>query len=220
MKKLNLVLNKRLLALAIAVPAVLTGCASALNPAGESTFSCPGMPQGIICKTPMAVYKSTEQMPAETEYDMPIGKHLDDKEGGASMSYALPKATPANHSAGAASRNVSMTGTAIVKSSKSKPIREPAQVMRIWIAEWTDKNDDLHYPGYLFTEIQPRRWSVGKPESAGRNSITPFRAPAAPVAARDSKEQPVAAKPSEGEARQSAAISVPGLPSPSDINLN
>ena len=98
-------------------------------------------------------------------------------------------------------------------------VREAAQVMRIWIAEWTDKNDDLHYPGYLFTEIQPRRWSVGKSEASGRNTTVPFRAAAAPAGA-SGKEQPVAAKPAEGEARQSAAMSMPGLPSPSDINLN
>ena len=111
------------------------------------------------------------------------------------------------------------TELGIVKTGKAKPVREAAQVMRIWIAEWTDKNDDLHYPGYLFTEIQPRRWSVGKAEASGRNTTVPFRAAAAPTGA-SSKEQPVAAKPAEGEARQSAAMSMPGLPSPSDINLN
>jgi len=210
----NLKLNNRIVAIALAIPVLLTGCASALNPGGESSFSCPGMPQGIVCKTPTAVYKSTNQMPAETENDLPLGQHLGDKSGPpAGMTYVLPKSLDVKSAPGAT------TGAGIVKTGKAKPVREAAQVMRIWIAEWTDKNDDLHYPGYLFTEIQPRRWSVGKSEASGRNTAVPFRAVAAPAGA-SGKEQPVAAKPAEGEARQSAAMSMPGLPSPSDINLN
>jgi conjugal transfer pilus assembly protein TraV len=213
MKNMNLKLHRYVVGLALTIAVLLTGCASAVNPGGESSFSCPGMPQGIVCKTPSAVYKSTNQMPAETENDLPLGQHLGDKSGPpAGMTYVLPKPVAAQ---GAGTG----TGAGIVKTSKAKPVREAAQVMRIWIAEWTDKNDDLHYPGYLFTEIQPRRWSVGKSEASGRNTTVPFRAAAAPAGA-SGKEQPVAAKPAEGEARQSAAMSMPGLPSPSDINLN
>lgn len=209
----NLKSNNRFVALALAIPVLLTGCASTFNPGGESSFSCPGMPQGIVCKTPTAVYKSTNQMPAETENDLPLGQHLGDKSGPpAGMTYVLPKSLDAKSTSG------STTGSGIVKTGKAKPVREAAQVMRIWIAEWTDKNDDLHYPGYLFTEIQPRRWSVGKSETSGRNTTVPFRAAAAPSGA-PGKEQPAAAKQPEGEARQSAAMSMPGLPSPSDINL-
>jgi hypothetical protein len=41
--------------------------------------------------------------------------------------------------------------------------RAPAQVMRIWIAPWEDSRGDLHAPGYLYTEILPRRWRIGVP---------------------------------------------------------
>jgi hypothetical protein len=43
------------------------------------------------------------------------------------------------------------------------PIRVPAQVMRIWIAPWEDTRGDLHAPGYVYTEIEPRRWTLGVP---------------------------------------------------------
>lgn len=39
--------------------------------------------------------------------------------------------------------------------------RSPAQVMRIWIAPWTDDAGDLHMPGYVYSEIKSRRWSIG-----------------------------------------------------------
>ena len=190
--------------------ALLSGCSSWLNTAGDDEFSCPGMPQGIICKSPMAVYKSTEQSPALTDSDMPIGQKAPNVKYGDDMG----KTAGSEHNLKVSN---GVPGPAV--ADLARPVRVPAQVMRIWIAEWTDKNDDQHYPGYLFTEIQPRRWSVGKSEASGRNTTVPFRAAATPAGA-SGKEQPVAAKPAEGEARQSAAMSMPGLPSPSDINLN
>jgi conjugal transfer pilus assembly protein TraV len=47
------------------------------------------------------------------------------------------------------------------------PIRTPSQVMRIWIASWEDaETGALITPGYIYSEIVPRRWVIGKPESA------------------------------------------------------
>lgn len=42
------------------------------------------------------------------------------------------------------------------------PIRTPAQVMRIWVAPWEDTNGDLIVSGYIYTEIEPRRWVIGE----------------------------------------------------------
>ena len=50
----------------------------------------------------------------------------------------------------------------IVSPESPKPILQPAEVARIWIAPWTDQNQDLHWAGYVFTEITPRRWSFGE----------------------------------------------------------
>lgn len=41
------------------------------------------------------------------------------------------------------------------------PIREPARVMRIWIAPWQDATGNLHMASRVYTEIAPRQWSVG-----------------------------------------------------------
>lgn len=42
-------------------------------------------------------------------------------------------------------------------------LRTPAEVMRVWIAPWEDSHGDLHGATYLYTEITPRRWSLGLP---------------------------------------------------------
>jgi hypothetical protein len=50
-------------------------------------------------------------------------------------------------------------------------LRMPAQVMRIWIAPWEDSRGDLHAPGYLYTEIEPRRWTLGAPAPEDRAAL-------------------------------------------------
>jgi hypothetical protein len=49
--------------------------------------------------------------------------------------------------------------------------RLPAKVMRIWIAPWEDSRGDLHAPGYLYTKIEPRRWTIGGPAEAERVTL-------------------------------------------------
>lgn len=51
--------------------------------------------------------------------------------------------------------------------NKPVPVRTPAEVMRIWIAPWESDDGDLMTPGYLYTEIEPRRWVMGQPANAG-----------------------------------------------------
>lgn len=41
------------------------------------------------------------------------------------------------------------------------PIREPARVMRIWVAPWEDKSGNLMVSGYVYTEVETRRWAIG-----------------------------------------------------------
>lgn len=56
------------------------------------------------------------------------------------------------------------------------PVRTPAEVMRVWIAPWEDKAGDLVTTGYLYTEIEPRRWVIGdKAGSDSPRNITPLR---------------------------------------------
>lgn len=76
------------------------------------------------------------------------------------------------------------------------PEREPAQVLRIWIAPWEDSAGNLHGASHVFTEILPRRWRLGTasatPNAAvltplqiePRPSATPHTAPTPNPSAR------------------------------------
>ena len=52
------------------------------------------------------------------------------------------------------------TGAGLSQPEDPLALRVPARVMRIWIAPWEDSRGDLHAPGYLYTEIEPRRWTL------------------------------------------------------------
>ena len=70
--------------------------------------------------------------------------------------------SPTDVTKGNASRAVA-TGPVLPRPEGPVPIRVPAQVMRIWIAPWEDTRGVLHAPGYVYTEIEPRRWTLGVP---------------------------------------------------------
>jgi len=65
------------------------------------------------------------------------------------------------------------TGAGLSQPEDPLALRVPARVMRIWIAPWEDSRGDLHAPGYLYTEIEPRRWTLGA--KAERKRETLFR---------------------------------------------
>ena len=153
--------------LSLSTLTILSGCSSLFNTAGSGDYSCPGMPNGVLCKTPAAVYKSTHLDPPVTEFDTPIGAAAV-AEFEASRFSATTTPSKAANAAVAAPSNV---------SSGPRPVREPAKVARIWIAPWVDKHDNLHLAETQYTEIKPRTWTVGLPEvAASAGYVIPHRA--------------------------------------------
>ena len=98
--------------------------------------------------------------------------------GGADITGA--SAADAQPSSAIEGTRVASTGPAIPRAEDPSALRVPARVMRIWIAPWEDSRGDLHAPGYLYTEIEPRRWTPGAPPRS-RDDLDP---PAADRAAR------------------------------------
>jgi len=88
-------------------------------------------------------------------------------------------ATSGTGGAGDADASASaIQGTRVVSTDSGLPgavdplaLRMPAQVMRIWVAPWEDGRGDLHAPGYVYTEIVPRRWTLGAPAEPERTTL-------------------------------------------------
>ena len=121
---------------------LLSGCSSL--GLGNDEYSCSGMPDGVHCLSAREVYELTSNGAAPktiesvaTRIGSPSGYSQSDLETGLLSHPALPE------------------------TQQSAPIRIPSRVMRIWIAPLEDDRGDLNLSGYVFTEIEPRRWDIG-----------------------------------------------------------
>lgn len=146
---------------------VLSGCASTLNTASNSTFGC-GLPKGQTCKTPTAVYNSTHGTGQQTQYDTPVGNNSTN-----TTSAAAKDGKDASTQGGA---HLVLGGHIHSTVNGPRPVREPAQIVRIWIAPWVDASDTLHLAQYQFAEVQPRTWTVGLEEKRGGGYVIPHLA--------------------------------------------
>ena len=54
------------------------------------------------------------------------------------------------------------------------PIRTQAVVMRIAVDPWEDENGDLYVPGFIYTEIEPRRWEIGARQTSAGTTLKPL----------------------------------------------
>lgn len=115
---------------------LLSGCTSI----GGDKYSCSGIPDGVQCMSARDVYSATNDgnIPRSVKPGEEIAKS-------------------------------SSTGDSVIDNyvtprlpNRPVPIRTPAQVMRIWIAPWEDTNGDLIVTGYVYTEIEPRKWVIGE----------------------------------------------------------
>lgn len=57
----------------------------------------------------------------------------------------------------------------------TRAVLEPAKVMRVYISPYEDAKGNLHMPGYMFVEVQKRRWSVGEKANVQPARITPLQ---------------------------------------------
>lgn len=147
----------RLLALTTLI--TLFGCAT------SGKFACPA-PEGVTCMSPTEIYEATnKQADLEDGVERRQGKTvaLPAKRAGAgSAAVYAPVARDPVIQRGAA---LALGGDDLAPQldvGPPGPLRRPAQIMRIWVAPWTDAEGDLHMPGYLYTEIRGRTWSVGQ----------------------------------------------------------
>lgn len=147
--------------------ASLLGACSMLN-IGQDSYSCTGIPEGVRCLSARQVYEQTHngQRPQTIREQSSDATRSSNKVQ--LNAVARPKADTPSISA---SHPVSAS---VLSHLRSLPLRTPSQVMRIWIAPWIDEQGDLMTPSYVYTEIEPRRWTIGLPEVGTRPLLRPL----------------------------------------------
>ncbi|TAL51416.1 MAG: type IV conjugative transfer system protein TraV [Methylovulum sp.] len=153
---MNSMVVKRLFIIKIAlIAATLQGCSSL--GIGKSDFSCPGGIDGVRCLSARQVYEATES----SDY---VKTRAEENQTGAN---ANKQSVPVVAKVGSAQ-------VAVPRIGQPVPIRTQAKVMRIWIAPWEDNDGDLHANGYIYTEIERRKWNLGQPFNSPGTALSPL----------------------------------------------
>lgn len=168
-------MNKVLLsAVLLSAAGALTGCMSS-----GGKFACPA-PNGVTCMSPTEIYEATnsrthlEGQIAPRDRDalgngagQPVDATGDALSLGAPAA-AQPRATllSAGDSLALVPNSSPSAGYSTGLNGGTEALRVPARVMRIWVSPWTDDAGDLHMPGFIYTEVEGRRWAVGTPATA------------------------------------------------------
>lgn len=160
--------NLRVIA-ALAAVVTISGC-SALN-VGESEFECAGKPGDFhgnnTCRSADEVYAMTDN----GEVPLPVTE-ADRKAAGNDQGPATPAA--ANNGVNPVDP-VTRDYVTPALPNRPVPIRTPARVMRIWVSPWEDTMGNLNVPGYVYTEIEPRRWTIGSTPPTASPTLQPLQ---------------------------------------------
>ncbi len=130
----------------------------------KSDYSCPGMSSGVVCKSPIEVYKLTENTDRLTR---------DGANDGDQSASALSSGSTSAKASSLFLPSQITAGQSLPK--EALPVLEPARVMRIWIAPYIDAKEDLRMPGYVLTEVTPRRWSFGEAAALKTKPLLPLQ---------------------------------------------
>ena len=126
-------------------------------------YGCKGMPDEPSCLSTTQAYQVTNTALPETPLENTQGSEPISKPA---LAPVLQQPVP--------------------KIEDPTPIRTPSQVMRIWIAPWEDADGDLMVSNYVYTELEPRRWMIGKVAPTTNSSLIPLQIEQRPPEKRSS----------------------------------
>jgi conjugal transfer pilus assembly protein TraV len=141
--------------LVVLISILASGCAT-------TEYGCKGMPDDPKCLSTTDAYQlSDKALPDPMKMSEVNAAGVNALTDSAISSNSLPP-TP-------------LLQQPVPKIDDPTPIRTPAQVMRIWIAPWEDAEGDLMVSNYVYTEIEPRRWMIGKSAPTISPSLVPLQ---------------------------------------------
>lgn len=143
-------MHSRLTLLALLSGILLQGCAT--------QYGCKGHPNDPICKSAVESYQATDGA-------KPLNPTTQTKETSFSPLQPAP------------SGQKTRLGVTEIAPKVDDPsvVRTAPMVMRLWIAPWEDTDGDLQAPSYVYTELEPRRWVIGKPVNNGPPTLKPLQ---------------------------------------------
>jgi conjugal transfer pilus assembly protein TraV len=162
----------RAIAAAIGVSGLfgLSGCS--LNTAGSDEFTCANKINGV-CGSPVQVYKMTNGALPEAAPAKPVlgGNNMGAEDDDSQSAGADSKKSVAQEQFSVFKKDRMLQPV----TGAPMPLREPARVMRIWVAPWVEsKTEALHWPSFVYVEVEARKWSMGLKDFKGLKTGIPL----------------------------------------------
>lgn len=146
-----------------AVVLVLPACKSL----GNKSFAC-GMPGGVSCASLPEVYAATDGPDYRERHAAREAKATKSRSGRRSKQDTPDPEVLMDQALASAQLHSSHVPAPVPDVDGTIPLRSRAGVLRVWVAPYEDGRGDLHTPGYVYVEIEPRRWTIGQPGNAAR----------------------------------------------------
>ncbi|PMK78544.1 type IV conjugative transfer system protein TraV [Vibrio breoganii] len=170
--------------------AVLTGCT-----VGQSEFNCSAGDENALCASTRTIYKATDGEIQENETITYVKDGEVQQITLSELNEIKGLGVSVNHDV-AEDGSISETQKPMIKSKVAVPfsfsydgqvLRKDVRVLRIWVAPWVDKSDDLHLSTLVYTDIEKRKWEVGTVDEQAPKIVKPHLKK--PVTAQGSKQQ-------------------------------
>jgi len=173
----------------VAAVAVLSGCSS-LN-LGADEYSCKGLPEGATCMSARDVYAATHNGAVVRSIDPDTAESVVHPSNVNAAGAGEPVHRHTNVSQATSMMSAepdSPDYLPLPMDGEPHPVRTASKVMRIWIAPWEDKNGDLNASGHVYTEIEPRKWTIGHRQELSSPVLAPLQTVAPVVQASQQAE--------------------------------
>jgi len=181
--------NIKHIALMLITLVIMSGCTKMLNPAGNSTFSCPD-PDNGICGSVVDIYSNRQDIAAyRAEREFKSLPKLDDyieRECGndlmmgnkdtydmcvknAKAKYKEHQNTLHNNVVSSTQFPVPQTGKfmkGVLKAKEGIPLRQPEKISRIWFAPYQNDMGDLVYSHFVYVVEDHSNWLFVPEEKA------------------------------------------------------
>lgn len=163
------------LAVCVLTLPALSGCA--MMSGYDNEFACPQVEYGTPCMSATEVYHQSGDLSSNDDgrtETTRVVRHVDDDvvatndlmdfrdvaAEGVEEVVVVKKTTRPDYRVNP--RQSPPTSGLLPGFRGAKPVRTPAQVMRIYIAPWVSTDGALTMAQYVFTEITPRTWTIGE----------------------------------------------------------
>ena len=142
---------------------LISSLAACAGREGSTRPSCP-VPDGTRCMSTLDVYEATnssDHVSSSTVNGQAVGVRNDNYRhvetmGPVSIDGDTLSMAPMQY------REHGLREPSVpLHALREEPYREPAKVLRIYVPAWEDADGDLHMPGYIYSEVEARRWTVG-----------------------------------------------------------